>query len=872
MNLRRTTLFILLITFIGITVSVFFNLRLVLLPTFAQEERNTMELNIQRSVSVLEIMFDGLDQTARDWSRWDDTYNFVVNRNTSYLEDNLRDTTFKDLQVNLIAFLNTNGSLVYGKAFDLTSGTELPFPEDFLKYTKPGSPVVMNADSRENRHGYLSLANHPVMLIAAPILTTDGEGPSRGTFIIGIYLDENRLESIARAVRLPLEMVNFDQAAFLPAYAGAQQSFRAGVETLSLPVDDQYIAGFYLIRDFYGQPQYILRLEQARVIYQRGRQQVLYMLGGLMLILFVFGLITIWLLENYILSRMLRLSREVAHIGKSGDLKQRVTATRADELSQLSSDINQMLADLDSAQRERRQSEERFRMLVQSMDDVVFTIDPNLLQVDIAGIKENPRSLPAVAVMSNSLAKDAQGAQAAIHRDAAQHAVKGEHVTYEWSAEVNGTKYTYQNTLSPILDDQGQVSGIVGVGRDITRLKQLEIELRQRIGQLDVLYEASQVLLGALGRENAYQNICRLVEEKLDQAAAWIGELRPEEPVLYPVYFGGLDRSQLETIPYPWSPTGPEHPAAEALRDSKAVVVLRDTPEAVALRPFEKEFAVITAVPLYRGEDCETVLCIYSRQAFTADARWLNFLRSFARLAETSLKNADLFEQVQSGRQRLEKLSRRLVEVQEEERGHIAKALHDEVGQILTGLSLMLNMVDANAPSDKIDEMLQQAHALLNELIHRVRQMSQELRPSSLDDLGLLPTLYWYLGQFQKSSGIQVQFRHSEMERRFAKELETSIYRVVQEALSNVDAHAQAQNVKLRVWCTEKAVLLQVEDDGVGFDARTTLAQTSRGGLAAMRERVTWLGGQFAIESGSGQGTRIDVEIPLTTLKPRRAP
>lgn len=227
----------------------------------------------------------------------------------------------------------------------------------------------------------------------------------------------------------------------------------------------------------------------------------------------------------------------------------------------------------------------------------------------------------------------------------------------------------------------------------------------------------------------------------------------------------------------------------------------------------------------------------------------------------TERKN--LFNQLSIANERLQMLSRRLVEVQEAERRHIARELHDEVGQALTGLHLLLEMT-SRVPPDQVPTRVEEAHALVNDLMSRVRELSLNLRPAMLDDLGLLPTLRWFFNRYTTQTGVRVTFKHTSMEQRFDAEVETVVYRLIQEALTNVARHAGVDEVTVRLWSDAETLGVQIEDHGVGFDPQATLARESSSGLAGMQERVFLLGGELTIESAPGAGTCFVAELPLT--------
>lgn len=256
------------------------------------------------------------------------------------------------------------------------------------------------------------------------------------------------------------------------------------------------------------------------------------------------------------------------------------------------------------------------------------------------------------------------------------------------------------------------------------------------------------------------------------------------------------------------------------------------------------------------------VLFVHSTepQAFSGQ---LPLLTAFANQAAIAILNARLFEQVRAGRERLQALSHRLVEVQEAERRHIALELHDEVSQILTGLKFTLETSE-RVPAEEMRSSLDEAKALVNELLVRVHELSLDLRPAMLDDLGLLPTLLWHFKRYTAQTHVRVTFQHTGLDgRRFAPEVETTAYRIVQEGLTNVARHASVSEVTVRVWADQDLLGLQIEDQGVGFDPEAALAIGGSSGLAGMHERSLLLGGQLTVESAPGAGTRLTAELPL---------
>jgi signal transduction histidine kinase len=218
-------------------------------------------------------------------------------------------------------------------------------------------------------------------------------------------------------------------------------------------------------------------------------------------------------------------------------------------------------------------------------------------------------------------------------------------------------------------------------------------------------------------------------------------------------------------------------------------------------------------------------------------------------------------------RQRLEedrnRLSQRILALQESERRALARELHDEVGQTLTGLKFSLEMA-LQAPPEVLRDRLLTVEMSVNDLIAKIRHMSLDLRPSMLDDLGLLPALLWLFERFTGQTGVQVDFKQFGLAgQRFGGEIDTAAYRIVQEALTNVARHAGVRQVTVRAWADNTTFGVQIEDHGSGFNRPASQLARYSSGLSGMYERARILGGQLSIDTAPGAGTRITAVLPL---------
>jgi two-component system sensor histidine kinase UhpB len=207
-----------------------------------------------------------------------------------------------------------------------------------------------------------------------------------------------------------------------------------------------------------------------------------------------------------------------------------------------------------------------------------------------------------------------------------------------------------------------------------------------------------------------------------------------------------------------------------------------------------------------------------------------------------------------------------ILHAQEQERKRIARELHDETSQVLTSLLISLAMLEESVGSETARARIADTRALAHQTLRAVRNLSIDLRPSALDDLGLLPALRWYIKEYQQKCGIDVDFSASGLKERLPAEMETAIYRIIQESLTNTAKHARAHQAWVTLTEGSAAINVRIADDGCGFDAPAVLRTPwqDRGlGLGGMMERASLLNGSVDIQSQHEHGTTISVRIPV---------
>lgn len=210
-----------------------------------------------------------------------------------------------------------------------------------------------------------------------------------------------------------------------------------------------------------------------------------------------------------------------------------------------------------------------------------------------------------------------------------------------------------------------------------------------------------------------------------------------------------------------------------------------------------------------------------------------------------------------------------IINAQEQERKRIARELHDETSQVLTSLLISLAVLEESVTTQEAHDRIAETRMLAHQTLRAIRNLSIDLRPSALDDLGLLPALRWYVKEYQQKTSIEVDFQTAYLKDRLPPEMETALYRIVQESLTNIAKHAHARKITITLKDDSEAVYATITDDGCGFDIEKLqkMPGQERGGwgLVGMYERAHLLNGTLTIDSSFGKGTIAHVCIPLPT-------
>lgn len=308
---------------------------------------------------------------------------------------------------------------------------------------------------------------------------------------------------------------------------------------------------------------------------------------------------------------------------------------------------------------------------------------------------------------------------------------------------------------------------------------------------------------------------------------------------------------------------------AERLLSAQEPIVIDDLMNHVNLNRAFREAVAREHLVTYIGAPVKShgrllaVLELASRVSRPVQSDEIRLIEVVSGQIAIALENAQLVERLLERELKLQQLSLRILNAQEQERKRIARDLHDETAQSLSTLKLMIEMIRQALPSGREDltQQLSDVAETVTRMLQDIRRLIADLRPTMLDDFGLVPTLKWLAEGFAQRHHISVDLEKVHLRGRLPLTVETVLYRAVQEALTNVAKHARAQRVNVSLERTADAVVVTVQDDGVGFNSH----RPSRGGLGllGLRERLEALGGSLWIESRRGDGTTLTLSIPL---------
>lgn len=340
----------------------FLPLQMIVFDSFLQLEQRNSERNIDRALNALADDLTNLANTTRDYASWDEAYAYVRGEMPEFTADNFNQETFETNRLNLVLITDLEGRVRYSRLYNGGSWRPQAEADTFVGYVL-GSTLLDKVNDIDGNHGLLLLPDGPLLLAARSILTSEYTGPRAGTMIMGRLLSAEEIARVGESLRIDLQIHRLDQTPDTPQTDEAFSRLLNGAGQVVTPLNDDWVAGYSLLRDLAGRPVAAIQVTLPREIWANGTKTV-----TLLLVIFAgtgvaITLTITTLLNRLVLTRLARLIEEVQRIGEGRSLTRRLTLAGDDELSELAEKINQMLGTLEQSEAEGRQAiEERLQI------------------------------------------------------------------------------------------------------------------------------------------------------------------------------------------------------------------------------------------------------------------------------------------------------------------------------------------------------------------------------------------------------------------------------------------------------------------------------------------------------------------------------
>lgn len=537
----------------------------------------------------------------------------------------------------------------------------------------------------------------------------------------------------------------------------------------------------------------------------------------------------------------------------------------------------------------RHQAEQARNRLVaaeRQLDGIVRNVQDVIFQTDMNGTLRWVS--PSIVDLSGRTPAQVLGWNAARHM--VEHGVmerlhealrQGDGKTSNFEARlrhVDGSVHWISANCHYMLDADGVAIGIEGIMRDVTAYK----EALQRIGELNRLYgvlrETNRAVLDSAEREPLYHAICRSLTRTGGFLMAWIGELDAEQQRVLPVSYDGFEHGYLHALRAIAiaDPAQGRGPTAQAILNDQTMVV-NDIATDPRMEPWRdaalsRGYRSSVALPFRVAGRPAGAMMVYAEVPgyFTRDV--LGLLTILADDISHALDVQGKERERQEATGRLRDLATHLDTVREDERAHLAREIHDDLGGLLTAIKMDLAWLKRRCPpaDERVSEKMGDMTRLADTAIQSMRRIITELRPAILDDLGLIPAVEWQLHEFGKRSGIKTELRlgmtPDVSHMTLPPTLAVAAFRTLQEALTNVLKHAHARRVTVEALVEDEVFVLKVADDGQGVEPEQ-LRKPGSYGVLGMRERAHSLHGTLDIQSIRHQGLTVTLRLPVKELQ-----
>jgi PAS domain S-box-containing protein len=635
----------------------------------------------------------------------------------------------------------------------------------------------------------------------------------------------------------------------------------------------------------------VVRQDADEVFAPVRRLTLLTLALGMAAVLGALGLV--WVTTSSVIAPMQLLTEAATRIA-DGDLATPICCLRGDEIGDLADSFDVMRAQLRNsideiqawnqeldarvqkrteealaAQLEAQRARDDLRAIIDSLSDelIVVDLDQRILQVNEAAQRQYAGGEEFIGQPCHELFLRGPCRPPDCECPAPTVCATGGpvKVTHIHQVSGDGQKRYLDIVASPMLDSTGEISRVIELRRDVTEEKKMEEALVRRNEQLSILNAVANTVNQSLDLEDI---LGQALDEVLRLTGVDIGAIFLQEETLGKLEllaYRGLSEESARVI----SRLGMLDGACGGVVEMGQLVVVPDLSRYWRRRAKDirrEKLNSLVHVPLTTKGWTLGSMCVGTRRLREFNAGEQALLTAIGNQIAVAIENARLYAEVQHKEHLRGKLLKKVITAQEEERKRIARELHDDTSQALTAF---LYAIEEGVDTDdqaEVKEKLGGMRDLTLRTLEGVHKLIFDLRPTMLDHLGLVPALRSFAQSRLEPAGIRVTIEEKSLPRRLSAEMETSLFRVVQEAITNTARHAAARNVRLSFLFDEETVAVDIEDDGIGFDlVELTLSpDTSRGlGVIGMQERVELLDGQMELITAPGYGTQIHIRVPI---------
>lgn len=456
-------LFIFFLSFFTFT---FIAIKILFRNRFQEIENQRVVTNLKQVTNIFNYSLENINVKTSDWSAWDDTYEFIVDKNKDYVESNLELGSISNLNINFMIFLNNDAQIVASIGIDLNTKKEIAIPQDLIDLLTKDSPILKHEGVDDSQTGVLKLQDGSLMFASRPIVTSNREGPTRGTLIFATFLDKKEIDVLSNLSQVPVEIVA----------VGEQESLlKGGKQAISI-LDENSILGYSLVNDFFGIPAFIIKVTSSRDITLEGSQatryySLIYLIGG-----GIFLITIMFILTKKFLKRVINLAKEISKGVIVSESKER------DELAALVGIVK-------TAFDERELAQVRFKQVAENAGNWIWEVDKNgvytysnLIVEKILGYK--PEDLVNKLHFYDLFAPEVKEGlkKAALEAFSKKEVIKN---LSNLNVHKNGTKVLIETSCSPFLDNKGELLGYRGVDTDVTLQKKTEEDIKKRAEELE---------------------------------------------------------------------------------------------------------------------------------------------------------------------------------------------------------------------------------------------------------------------------------------------------------------------------------------------------------------------------------------------------